>query len=371
MFLLKFISVIFISIFLTSCSDNKSKPKKEASHELNLDNFKDYCMLTLKQDYELKSSFDDPLLKAKTGDRFLITDLPKDSSETMYEIMTPDLKYSDVAIDSSEVKLEADCNETNTFSYLVALRDFNFYADKDLKTKPCEVKKGLMHEGRIFGGPSPVIGDGEINLENQLYEVNYDGYQCGGQSTLFYAETGNQGLPFQTLYSKKWMESGHRKKLDLNSAAYNGYCKITLEQDYNFIGFFDKPAFGGKSGESFLVTSDSGFGTKVLDSFGKDKGEIDSSKAKFKSNCEQYEESSLVAIGEVEIYSDQELKNKLCILNEGDVLNINKTRDTTNGSYAEGLTYEISFDGKVCGHENSIYLDYKYRNNIVSLYKKP
>ena len=147
MHLYKIIIIFVISTFLTSCNDknneeNKTEPKQAESLELNLDTFKDYCMLTLKQDHELKSNFDKPLLKAKTGDKFLITDLPRDSSKTEYEVMIPSLENNgDAVVDSTKVNVEADCDETNAFSYLVALTDFAFYADKDLKTELCKVKK--------------------------------------------------------------------------------------------------------------------------------------------------------------------------------------------------------------------------------------
>ena len=110
-----------------------------------------------------------------------------------------------------------------------------------------------MYEGSPNGGYRTIFEDENPDFENSLYEVQYDGYKCDSQSTYYYGVPSSQRLPFTTLYSKKWMESDQRTKIDLNSALYSDYCKITLEQDYTFLGVFDRPAFGGKSGESFGI----------------------------------------------------------------------------------------------------------------------
>ena len=75
-------------------------------------------------------------------------------------------------------------------------------------------------------------------------------------------------------------------------------------------------------------------------------------------------------LGDLTIYSDDELKNKLCVLN-GSVLDITLTGTGVGDTYDTKIINEIIYDGKVCDHENSIYYEESSDGKILRLYKKP
>lgn len=131
-------------LWLAGCSegvDDSDGMGGAGSAETTVDDWRDYCVATMTEDYEVLDSRGEPLFTAKTGDEYLVSGLGLHSAGLVY--IAPNGPYS-FRIETNDGLWPAtfSCLYGLTTPYWAVFVSATVFAEPELTTPVCELEAG-------------------------------------------------------------------------------------------------------------------------------------------------------------------------------------------------------------------------------------
>lgn len=159
----------------------------------------DFCVATLTEDYEVTDDFGDPLFTAQAGEEYLLIDYPEPytSAHAAYLTPTGPLEFDiDPSDDFTSFPFTSNCSVNPPLSYFAVFADVSVYAAPDLAEKLCDLESGTALPRLTETSAGYALE--AVQEGGAVYEVFLNAFsaQCGG------AESGYVVVP-----SIHWFDS--------------------------------------------------------------------------------------------------------------------------------------------------------------------
>jgi hypothetical protein len=154
-------------VALGACGGDDAPGVGSASSGQVTDTYRDYCVATFTDDYQVIDFFGDPELSIHTGDELLIEDFgafSPDAVSVYYLSSAGPVSFTVTAEDGATFPFTSNCMPDDVEDYVGVFANVTVYQDEALTTPLCMLEKGSIEPSRglNYALVSEIFGEGPI-----------------------------------------------------------------------------------------------------------------------------------------------------------------------------------------------------------------